>query len=107
MIIELLKERNLCKEIMLSPPQMCILGYPKTTVALKRLMPKYQFSRAKWYEVEFHWTDYDEIVDWCNEQFGPHPTRADAWSRWVHVYADKIQFRDKEDYMLYVLRWGL
>ena len=68
--------------------------------------PKYQFSRATWYEVEFNWTDYDEIVDWCKEQFGPHDKQPDAWSRWVHVYEYKIQFRDEKDYAWFVLRWS-
>ena len=83
---------NLCKEIILP-----MFAQPK---------PKYKFSRSKWYEVEFHWTDYDEIVDWCKEQFGPHDNQPDAWSRWVHTYEDQIHFRDQNDYVLFVLRWS-
>jgi hypothetical protein len=100
---------NLCKEIVLSPTQMCTLGYPKTTIALKKLMPKYQFSRAKWYEAEFGPADYNkvkEVREWCVEQFGPEPRHHDAWSRWYHKNHNRIFFRDEKDYHWFILRWG-
>lgn len=81
---------NLCKEILLP----------------MKPEPKYKFSRAKWYEAEYNWKDYDEVVDWCTKQFGPHDNQPDAWSRWWHSYADKIRFRDEKDYMFFLLRWS-
>ena len=68
--------------------------------------PKYKFSRAKWYVAEFDTQYYFEVEAWCAEQFGPHPKRPDAWSRWQHTYENKIHFRDEKDYNWFVLRWG-
>jgi hypothetical protein len=66
---------------------------------------KYKFSRAKWYEASFI-DDYDDVRQWCIEHFGPHPRKPDAWSRWNHKYEYKILFRDEDDYILFVLKWG-
>jgi hypothetical protein len=85
---------------------MNIPGYPKTTIALKKLMPKYKFSRAKWYQAEFKPEDYHAVDAWCSQQFGPHPSRPDAWSRWWHKFEYSILFRDREDYIMFKLRWG-
>lgn len=68
---------------------------------------KYKFSRAKWYIAEFDEKDYSEVDKWCTAQFGPHPKRPDAWSRWIHKYESSIHFRDEKDYVLFVLRWGV
>ena len=68
---------------------------------------KYKFTRANWYVAEFDIKDYTDVVHWCREQFGPHPRNPDAWSRWEHRYENKIHFRDKEDYIMFVLRWGV
>ncbi len=67
---------------------------------------KYQFSRAKWYKADFYYTDFDAIVNWCTEQFGPHPKHPDAWSRWKHNGQDRVFFRDEKDYVLFCLRWS-
>jgi hypothetical protein len=88
---------NLCNEIMLplEPVQK----------------PKYQFSRAKWHTVDIGgggWRlsrEYNEIIDWCNDTFGPHPKRSDAWSRWW-VGIGQIYFRDEQDLVLYKLKWA-
>lgn len=104
----LLGPNNLCKEIILSPPQLCTLGYPKSAAALKKLMPKYQFSRAKWYEVHLFsksWDPVQERLDWCEQQFGPQPKRADAWSRWYTRHTT-LRFRDAKDYHWFILKWG-
>ena len=66
---------------------------------------KYNFSRARWYVAEFDTRNYEEVVEWCTEHFGPRPKQSDAWTRWVHTYEDKIHFRDKKDYTWFVLRW--
>lgn len=68
--------------------------------------PKYKFSRAKWHQAYFNVKDYDEVNDWCAQHFGPHPKRPDAWSRWWHKFEDSILFRDKEDFVLFTLRWS-
>lgn len=92
---------NLCNEIVGVQPM------PKTIAAFKRLPQlKYKFSRANWYVAEFDTQYYSEVEVWCAEQFGPHPKRPDAWSRWVHKYEDKIHFRDEKDYNWFVLRWS-
>ena len=100
--MDMLKNRiydtNLCKEIFL--PML-----PVTK-------PKYQFSRAKWYTAEMpgHATwrfsdEYNSIIEWCSEQFGPHPTKQDAWSRWW-VGLGVINFRDEKDFVFYKLKWS-
>ena len=68
--------------------------------------PKYKFSRAKWYEAKYNEEHYNEVMDWCMEQFGPHPYPVDAWSRWIDKYEGTIHFRDSKDYAWFVLRWG-
>ena len=89
-------DTNLCKEIMM-PME------PK---------PKYQFSRAKWHAAQLNgdgmWRlgqEYNEIIAWCNDTFGPHPKRSDAWSRWW-VGIGQIYFRDEQDLVLYKLKWS-
>jgi hypothetical protein len=82
-------------------------GYPITSVSLKKLMPKYQFSRANWYVADFDWRNELEVFDWCTQQFGPHPQRPDAWSRWYNKYSQLIHFRDAKDYQWFLLRWGV
>ena len=104
---------NLCKEIVLSNSidmtvleSMLIPGYPKTSNALKKLMPTYKFSRANWYVAEYDWRYQHEVLAWCSQQFGPHPARPDAWSRWYNKYSEKIHFRDEKDYVWFMLRWS-
>lgn len=87
---------NLCKEIMLPMA-------PES---------KYKFSRAKWYTAKLNgdaiWRlsdRYNQIIAWCTEQYGPHPTKHDAWSRW-YVGLGYINFRDERDFVLYQLRWA-
>ena len=70
--------------------------------------PKYNFSRAKWYEAEFNEKDYGAVRSWCAEQFGPLPKNPDAWSRWRwrdHSWTT-VRFRDERDYTWFVLRWS-
>lgn len=71
------------------------------------LEPKYKFSRAKWYEADHRYDDYNDVIAWCTEHFGPRPRYPDAWTRWCDIHIDRIRFRDKEDYLMFVLRWGL
>jgi hypothetical protein len=82
--------KNLCNEILLP----------------MKPASKYKFSRAKWYEADYDWVHYNEVHKWCTQQFGPHPTQQDAWSRWDHRYEGKIYFRDAKDYEWFLLRWS-
>lgn len=97
---KLLKNRiydnNLCKEIIMP-------SAPET---------KYKFSRAKWYSAELNanatWRfsdEYNQIIEWCKDTFGPHPVKPDAWSRW-YVGLGYINFRDERDFVLYQLKWA-
>ena len=67
---------------------------------------KYKFSRANWYVADVDAKYYWEIDEWCTQHFGKHPDQHDAWSRWVHLYEDKIHFRDEKDYVWFMLRWS-
>ena len=87
---KLWSNNNLCKEILLP----------------MKPAPKYKFSRAKWYVAEYNWMPDDEVFEWCVKQFGPHSNRPDAWSRWIHNFPYKIQFRDEKDYTWFMLRWS-
>ena len=68
--------------------------------------PKYKFSRAKWHMAKFNWDNFEEVYKWCTQQFGPHPNKPDAWSRWKVNYGAEIQLRDEKDYIMFVLRWS-
>lgn len=81
---------NLCKEILLP----------------MKPAPKYKFSRARWYVADYNNEHHFEVLKWCTQQFGPYPTRPDAWSRWVNMCSEKIHFRDEKDYVLFMLRWS-
>jgi hypothetical protein len=92
MVLNKLYGTNLCNEILLP----------------MKPAPKYKFSRAKWYEVHLFsksWDPVQERLDWCEQQFGPQPKKADAWTRWYTSFTT-LRFRDQEDYMMFVLRWG-
>lgn len=67
---------------------------------------KYNFSRNNWYQAEFDDRHYFEVQAWCSQQFGPHPSKPDAWSRWWHKFQGSILFRDEKDYILFTLRWS-
>lgn len=107
---------NLCQEIMLTGQQQlqCTLGltatyysWDKTHAALNRLpVNKYKFTRANWYVAEYDWVHQHEVLEWCKQQFGPHPRNPDAWSRWCNNYSERIHFRDEKDYQWFLLRWG-
>jgi hypothetical protein len=67
---------------------------------------KYKFSRARWYDADHRYEDYDDVMAWCTEQFGPRPRRPDAWTRWYDIHIDRIRFRDERDYQWFLLRWA-
>lgn len=110
-------DQNLCKEIMITAQRvLCGLKgitnidtgsfYAPYIPMIRFPESKYKFSRANWYVANFDTQYYFEVEEWCKEQFGPHPKYPDAWSRWVHTYEDQIHFRDEQDYIWFVLRWG-
>lgn len=80
--------------------------YPKMFTIQSQSQSKYKFSRANWYVADFDPKYYYEVRKWCEQQFGPEPRNPDAWSRWIHKYEDRIQFRDEKDYVLFTLRWS-
>lgn len=101
---------NLCKEIVLDLDVFYAPYTPLKTIKMPSNL-KYRFSRAKWHTIDIGsggWRlsrEYNEIIEWCTKQFGPHPKKPDAWSRWW-VGVGQIYFRDSKDYVLYQLRWG-
>ena len=97
-------DNNLCQEIVMPPYTMTILKSRH-----KQPTSKYKFSRV-WYEAVLPFSRFDSnfvqgVLLWCTEQFGPQPDHPDAWCRW-HVRGVTIHFRDQQNYMLYLLRWG-
>ena len=66
---------------------------------------KYKFTRANWYSANLPWQQGAEVLAWCTEQFGQRPAVRDAWTRWYHSMSI-LYFRDRDDYMLFVLTWG-
>jgi hypothetical protein len=100
-------QENLCKEIMMTAQeQLCTLGVYYAPYIPKIMKPKYQFSRANWFKANFDHRKYNEVQEWCTDNFGPQPRFPDAWSRWVHTYEDQIFFRDSKDYEWFMLRWS-
>ena len=99
-------DTNLCKEIVFEGAYYAPY-FPKTLAAFDRLpVNKYKFSRAKWYVADFDWVRQGEVLEWCRQQFGPHPKNPDAWSRWCQKYQEKIHFRDEKDYLMFLLKWS-
>lgn len=89
-------DTNLCKEIVFPQPAK----------------PKYKFSRAKWHTAQLpgyatwrYSDEYNTIIAWCSETFGPHPKAQDAWSRW-YVGLGYINFRDEQDLVMFKLKWA-
>ena len=68
--------------------------------------PRYKFSR-QWHIQRIHrYSDADEVYQWCEKAFGPHPKNPDAWCRWYRYSTKKFYFRDEQDAMFFVLRWS-
>ena len=101
---------NLCAEIMDTENDWdsIIREYSLQWLPDGKPEPKspYKFSRAKWYVADFDWVHHGEVLEWCKQQFGPHPNNPDAWSRWYNKYSEKIHFRDSKDYEWFLLRWS-
>lgn len=106
LLAPLIKNSNLCKEILGVQPMSSAAGKLFTMKYAVISESKYKFSRANWYVADVDAKYYWEIDEWCEEHFGPHPNQPDAWSRWVHKYEDKIHFRDEKDYVWFMLRWS-
>jgi hypothetical protein len=96
----------LANQIMGVQPMTGSVGEIFTMRASFNPQSKYKFSRAKWYEADHRFEDYEEVMAWCTEHFGPRPRRPDAWTRWCDIHIDRIRFRDEKDYNWFVLRWG-
>lgn len=103
---------NLCQEIILDSQEyirelkISFGNLVTGRINQKKKVKKYQFSRAEWYVADFDWKHQADVLAWCTQQFGPHPQRPDAWSRWCHRAWTEIHFRDSKDYEWFVLRWS-
>ncbi len=110
MYMKMLKNRvydsNLCKEITYMGQQLLSEFAIERGKPVSKSVSKYKFSRAKWYDADHRYDDYDAVIAWCTEQFGPRPKRMDAWTRWCDIHIDRIRFRDEKDYQWFILRWG-
>jgi hypothetical protein len=86
------------------------LSMKMSALGLGFTKPKYNFSRAKWYEVTIDGKNEMAATSWCEEQFGRASTQPDAWTRWHRVYTGispgNFRFRDEKDYILFTLRWS-
>ena len=96
----------LAQSILGVQPMTGSVGEIFTMRASYKPQSKYKFSRAKWYYADHRYEDYDAIIAWCTEQFGPRPKHPDAWTRWVDEHIDRIRFRDEKDYAWFMLRWS-
>ena len=96
----------LAQDILGVQPMTGSVGEIFTRRASYTPQPKYKFSRAKWYEADHRFEDYEEVIAWCTEHFGPRPRYPDAWTRWCDIHIDRIRFRDEKDYQWFILRWG-
>ena len=67
--------------------------------------PRYKFSR-QWHIQRINHYRGDEVYQWCEKAFGPHPKNPDAWCRWYRYSTKKFYFRDEQDAMFFVLRWS-
>ena len=112
-----LYNQNLCKEITMTSQEMCELmemklGFAELAngrIRQRKKVNKYQFSRAKWYEINLMFKSYQPIqerIDWCTETFGPQPNVPDAWTRWYLSGLTTLKFRDSKDYEWFTLRWS-
>ena len=101
---------NLCQEIVLTKPRPVTLtelsfNFDYSSWPELKKVNKYKFSRSKWYEATLY-KNVDNARDWCEQQFGKEPVHPDAWSKWYLNVERRFRFRDEQDYMWFVLRWG-
>ena len=99
---------NLCQEIVLTKPRpvtLTGLSFDFSYWPELKKENQYKFSRAKWYEAKLP-KDGQGAYNWCMETFGAEPKNPDAWSRWYFNVNRTFRFRDEQDYMWFVLRWG-
>jgi hypothetical protein len=105
-IIRQVYPQLLAQSIVGVQPMSIDTGHIFTTKFKMAPQSKYKFSRAKWYEADHRYEDYEEVIAWCTEHFGPRPRYPDAWTRWCDIHIDRIRFRDEKDYAWFMLRWG-
>ena len=47
---------------------------------------------------------YQEILEWCTEQFGPPGGKKYRWMEILMI--GSLEFRDEKDAMLFLLKWA-
>ena len=113
-IIRKILPATLAQEILGVLPMTGPAGKIFTLRANYNRKPKYNFSRAKWYEADremvktksaFVSYNQEQFV-WCMEQFGLPPVNPDAWCRWYVFENRRYRFRDEKDYIWFMLRWS-
>ena len=68
------------------------------------LAPEKSFHRAEFTLPK----NYREIIDWCHATYGAPGFLLDGkQTRWADdIWYGEVYFRDKEDLVLFVLRWS-
>jgi hypothetical protein len=51
------------------------------------------------------YTDFDEVMAWTSNSFGPNGTIEGSCSRWFYLNLGKFGFRFEEDAVMFALRW--
>ena len=50
-------------------------------------------------------TDFNEVMAWANNSFGPNGTIEGSCSRWFYLNLGKFGFLFEEDAVMFALRW--
>jgi hypothetical protein len=51
-------------------------------------------------------TDFNEVMAWANNSFGPNGLIEGSCTRWVYLYGSNFGFRFEEDAVMFALRWA-
>ena len=51
-------------------------------------------------------TDFDEVMAWAKNSFGPNGPIEVSCSRWVYLSSGKFGFLFEEDAVMFALRWS-
>jgi hypothetical protein len=52
------------------------------------------------------YTDFDEVMAWANNSFGPNGPIEGSCSRWFYLNLGKFGFLFEEDAVMFALRWA-
>lgn len=51
-------------------------------------------------------TDFDEVMEWASNSFGPNGPIEGSCTRWVYLTSGKFGFLFEEDAVMFALRWS-